>query len=322
MCSRTTTISSRRGGFSAEFAAAWQQFPDKGLFFGLLAVWAALFHFLGSSTFGYVASPSLFRWLHVAYTWQGSEDGHGLLIPFVVVGLFWWKRQVLLDTPKGTWLPGLIFLAGGVVLHVLGYLVQQPRVSVVAFFGGVYALLALVWGWRFVVACFFPFVLLAFCIPVGSLAEPLTVPLRKVSTDIAVFTVRDLLGIPVVQEGVQIMDPRGTYTYEVAAACSGIRSLVTLVALTTIYGFTTFTRTWKRLLMVALALPLALLGNVLRLMTIIVAAEAFGHAAGEFAHDWFGFLTFALALAAMLGLGHWLREPAPVVGAAMTPKTA
>jgi exosortase/archaeosortase family protein len=66
--------------------------------------------------------------------------------------------------------------------------------------------------------------------------------------------------------------------------------------------------------MVALALPLALAGNVVRLVTIILAAEAFGQRIGELVHESMGFVTFALALLLLFAIGHWLREPGPAVG--------
>ena len=93
-------------------AECWQRLPDKGLFFGLLAAWCALFHFLGNSTFGYVDTPSLFHWMYNAYNSKSpaADDGHANLIPFVVLGLFWWKRKELLAQPLKTWWPGLILL--------------------------------------------------------------------------------------------------------------------------------------------------------------------------------------------------------------------
>lgn len=294
---------------------------DKGLLLSLAAAWFALFHFLGNSTFGYVDSPSLFGWLWGAYSSSSfpggpivkllnADDGYCVLIPFLVLGLFWSRRQQWLAIHRETWWPGLVGLALATVLHVLGYLVQQPRVSLVAFLGGGYALIALVWGWRFAAGVFFPYVLLVFCVPLGTVSDPITVPLRQVSTDVSVVIVRDVLGIPVIQQGVQISDPRGAYTYEVAAACSGIRSLIALFALATIYGFLTFTRLWKRLLVILLVVPLTLAGNILRLVCIVIASEAFGRSAGEFVHDWFGFVTFGLALLVLFGVGNWLREPA------------
>jgi exosortase len=310
-------------GIREELPGVWRALPDKGLFFGLLGAWVLLFHFVGNSTFGYIDTPSLFGWLNMAYNAPGSEDGHGNLIPLLVLGLMWWKRERWLPLPKAVWWPGLFGLAGAIVLHVLGYVVQQPKVSVVAFIGGVYALTATVWGWRFAREIIFPFVLFVFAVPLTGHTDALTVPLRHVSTDITVGLVRHGLGIPVLREGVQLMDPRGAYQYEVAAACSGINSLITLLLLTSVYGCITFTRNWKRLFIFSLALPLALVGNVIRLTSIIVAAEAFGREAGEFVHEWFGFVTFALALAALLTVGHWLREPAePPVPGGLTPRPA
>lgn len=332
MATSAQSTADRWSEFRREFLAVWHAIPDKTVFLVLLGAWLALFHFLGNSTFGYVDTPSLFGWLWGACTATSlpggtlerllnADDGYCLLIPFLVLGLFWYRRQELLAVPRRTWWPGLIGLGLALSLHLLGYLVQQPRVSVVALLGGIYALMAAVWGWRFAVASFFPYVLMIFCLPLGSLAEPITVPLRQVSTDISVAIVRGGLGIPVLQEGVQITDPRGSYHYEVAAACSGIRSLIALFALATIYSCVTFRRLWKRGFTVLMVLPLALVGNVLRLVCIIVAAQAFGPAAGEFVHNWFGFITFGLALLALFGLGAWLRDSEPAPGTAEVPLT-
>lgn len=301
---------SRFDDFQREFGEVWRAMPNKGLFFLLVGGWIVLFSLVGNPTLGYFKTPSLFGWLYGAYTYPGSEDSHGLLIPVVVLGLLWWKRQALVAAKKETWLPGLIPFALAVGLHVLGYLIQQPRLSVAALFGGLYALIATVWGWRFAAACFFPMILLVFSMPLGSLIEPVTIPLRMVSTKAALFVVRELLGIEVLAEGVVIMDPKGSYQYEVAAPCSGIHSFIAMLALTTIYGFITFKAGWRKAVIASLALPLALLGNVLRLVCIIVGAEAFGREAGEFVHNWFGFATFLLALVVMFLVGNWLREPA------------
>ena len=318
--------------FRREFGVYSGQFADKGLFFLLLAAWLALFHFLGNCTFGYIDTPSLFGWMWVASTstsipgtplekLMNADDGYCLMMPLLVLVLFWHERQRLVAVPRRLWWPGLLGLALALTLHILGYLIQQPRVSIVAMLSGIYGLIALTWGWRFAVASFFPFALLAFCVPFGALAEPITVPLRQFSTDIAVGFVRDVLGIPVIQQGVQIIDPRGTYHYEVAAACSGIRSLIALFALATIYSCLTFTRIWKRGLTIATVVPLAITGNVLRLVCIVVAAQAFGPDAGEFVHNWFGFLTFALALMVLFGLGAWLRDPVPAPLGSQLPST-
>jgi exosortase len=298
----------RLGAFRGEWVDLCRRLPDKGLFFALLLGWFGLFQFLGNSTFGYVDTPSLFGWMYNAYSAPNSEDGHGLLIPLVVGALFWWKRKQLLALHKAPWWPGLFLVSLALLLHICGYVVQQPRLSIIALFAGVYALTGLVWGTAWLRASFFPFFLFVFCIPVGSLAESITFPMRLLVTKASVALSQVVLGIDVLRDGSQIFDPLGTFKYDVAPACSGIRSLISLLALTTIYGFLTFEATWKRLLMVVVALPLALVGNIARISAVIMTAEAFGQKAGSRVHDGAGFITFGIAIGCVMALSYWLRE--------------
>lgn len=294
--------------FRREFPAFWREIPHKGFFFGLLAIWLALFQFWGNPTFGYVNTSSLYGWLYNAYNAPASEDGHGNLIPFVVLGLLWYKRDSLGPLPKDIWPLALGGVVVGLGLHLVGYVVQQPRISTIGLFIGIFFLTGLAWGKAWLRETWFPFILLVFCIPIGSLAGSLTFPLRLYSTKITVLICHLIMGIDVIQDGVILKGPRGTYNYEVVAACSGIRSLVALLALLTIYGFVTFKTFWKQILCVALAAPLAVIGNVSRLTGIIVAREAFGEKAAEWTHEGLGFVTFGLAIVCIMILGHWLRE--------------
>ena len=296
-------------GFRDEFRACWQALSNKRLFFGLLAAWFALFHFIGNSTFGYIDTTSLMNWMYDLYNAKNTEDGHGMLIPFAVLALFWWKRKELLATPQKTWWPGLIMVGFALLLHAFGFLVQQPRVSICGLFLGIYGLIGLAWGVGWLKATFFPFVLFVFCVPVGGYVETVTFPLRLFATNITYGITHGVFGLTVIKKGTQLFDANGAYNYDVAAACSGIRSLISLLALTTIYGLMTFKKTWKQLLVIFMAVPLAVASNVLRLTSIVVAAEAFGQKTGDFVHDWSGFLTYIVAIVAMLLMGVWLREP-------------
>jgi exosortase len=292
--------------FLQELGEAWQQIPEKVLFFGLLVPWLLFFHFLGNSTFGYVNSSSLFVWLEGAYNSPFKDDDHGPYVPLLVLGLMWWKREELKHAPKRLWWPGLIILAGGCFLHLLGYIVQQPRLSVMGFFVGVYGLMGLAWGPAFLRVVFFPYFLFAFCVPIGSLSGMITFPLRMVVTKIAVG-IAHLLGVDVIQDGSRIFYPGKAFQYDVAPACSGIRSLIAMFLLATVYAFVVFRQSWPRLTLIIAAIPLAVAGNVIRLTTIILVGQAFGRDAGLMIEQKFGFVTFAVALAGMLGIS-WLLE--------------
>src|SRR6266446_813458 len=108
--------------FRLEFVEFWGRLPNKGFFFFLLAAWLSLFQFLGNSTLGYVRTPSLLHWMYNAYKTSGgdnatTDDGHGMFMPFVVLGLFWWKRKELMALPLKVWRPGLLLLGLGLALH-------------------------------------------------------------------------------------------------------------------------------------------------------------------------------------------------------------
>jgi exosortase len=226
----------------------------------------------------------------------------------IVLGLFWWKRKRLLQLPLQTWWPGLLLIALGLVLHIGFYIIQQPKLSIVAMLVGIYGVMGLAWGWRFLLASFFPFFLLIFCVPLGSTGQGITWPLRLLVAKIVAGIAHCGLAPGLVRQGTQLLDPQSAFSYDIAPACSGIRSLVSLLALTTIYGFISFKTTWKRLLMVAAAFPLAVLGNVVRLTFTVTVAELFGQEAGSWVETKFGFVTFAVALGCVLLIGHWLRE--------------
>jgi len=301
-------------GWLADTADCWRRLPNKGLFFVLLAAWLAVFHFFGNSLFGYVHSPSLFTGLYSTYNNPNpaSDDGHGNFVPFLVVGLFWWKRKELLALPLQIWWGGLLILVVGMGLHVLGYAFQQPRLSIVALFAGIYGLMGLAWGRKWLRKSVFPFFLFVFCIPLGGTAAVITFPLRLLVTWLVAATAH-LLGIDVIRVGTQLFDPLGAYQYDVAPACSGIRSLIAIFLLATVYGFITFRSPWKRLLLMALAFPFAVLGNLARMLFIITAAEIGGQKWGNYVHESsiFSLIPYLPAIIGLLVIGRWMEKRQP-----------
>jgi exosortase len=299
--------------FRILFLNVWEQLPNRGFFLAVTVLWLALFHFFGNATLGYIKSPSLFGWMYGAYTSEapGADDDHGLLVPFVVLLILWWKREELVTCRPRLWWPALIALAGATCLHVVGYAVQQPRISIVALFSGLFAITGLAWGPRWLVRSFFPFILFAFMVPLGSLAEVVTTPLRHLVAQIVTLIAHAGIAPDLIREGTQLRDATSTFHYDIAPACSGIRSLVSLILLTAVYGFITFKPAWKRFLMVLLSIPIAVIGNVARISFTVLVAEAAGHDAGAWVEQKFGFVTFGVAIGLVLAMGHWMRDPAP-----------
>jgi exosortase len=308
--------------FRIEFLDCWQRLPNKGFFFALLAAWLALFHFVGNSVLGYGATSSLMDWMYKSFgggfgrNLFDSEQMYGALVPGVVLVLFWFRRKQLMAVPFRVWSPGLLLVGLALVIHVLGFLIQQSRLSVVALFTGIYGLMGMAWGPGLLKAGFFPFFLFVFCVPLGSLDQAITVPLRLLVTRLVELICHYMLAIDVIRDGNILRDPSGHYQYEVAAACSGIKSLAATGAFAVILAFMSFRSWWKRILVIAAAVPLAVLCNLLRLLAIIIAAEMFGKEAGDAVHEGgplgvFVLILYVPSFVGLLALEHyWGDQPA------------
>lgn len=272
-----------------------------------------LFHFAGNASQGYVKTDSVFWWWISQWLDPQAEAEHGWLI-LAVSGWLLWRNlrnancglriadcptpapssssnpQSAIRNPQ--WIAPLAAMLGGLVLHLLGYAMQQARVSIVAFLLFSWGVLALGGGRRWGRAAVFPLGFMLFAVPLNVL-DTLGFFLRVGVTDVAYHVAR-AFGCDVIRNGTQLLSPDGSYSYDVAAACSGIRSLTALTALSLLLGYLSFRSWWARGFVGLLALPYAFVGNVARILAIIVAAEWQGQHAGAFVHEWFGPVVFVI----------------------------
>lgn len=306
-----------------ELRQLWASLPNKAPFAVVAAAWVALFHFLGNSVLGYVDTPSVFAWLdalHANAERTDSDDAFGRYVPWLVLVLLGVRRHELLAAPKRPWAPGLALLALAVVLHAAGFLVQQTRVSIVAFLLGLYAIMGIAWGPGWLRAVFFPYFLLGFAIPVSAYLDGLTFRLRLLSTLVSTTFCQAILSIRLHRAGTSVefapvpprpgaMQGRAGFLFDVAPACSGIRSLTIVTLLTLAFAWLNLRSPTRRLALILCSVPLALLGNVVRLVLTFAVADVWGQDAATQVETKAGFITFAVALAGVFGLGRLLREP-------------
>ncbi|HVU22998.1 MAG TPA: exosortase/archaeosortase family protein [Opitutus sp.] len=290
---------------------------------GFLGAWPAivvavagflLFQFFGNASRGYIHTSSLFYWWGFQWWNPASETEHGWLI--LAIGAWVFARNLRAGEGRGAkgerregtgaseWVAAAAIMAG-LALHVVGFVAQQTRISIVA---------ALVFAWgvlalgnrRWARAAAFPLGFMVFAIPLNVL-DSAGFWLRMWVID-ASTTLAHAAGIGVVRSGTQLFAPDGRYQYDVAAACSGVRSLMALAALSLLVGYLNFRAWWRRALMLVLCFPLTYLGNLLRIGAIIVAAQAGGQRWGERAHDVMGFGVFVVVLGGVLGAARLLER--------------
>ena len=120
-------------------------------------------------------------------------------------------------------------ILAGLALHVAGFVGQQTRISIIAFLIFTWGVVRLVGGRRWGNAAMFPLAFMVFAIPVSVLDE-IGLPLRLWVTS-AGETIARAAGIDIMRNGTQLIAPDGRFNYDVAAPCSGVRSLMALTAL-------------------------------------------------------------------------------------------
>jgi exosortase len=270
---------------------------------------AALFQFWGNATHGYIATNSLFYWWGFQWVNAESETEHAWLILALSLFLLWRNlRRAPPGSQQATFCAGAA-LPCGLLIHAVGYVAQQPRISIVALLFFTWGVLALGGGRRWGRASAFPVAFMVFAIPVNALDTVgfwLQMWVVKAGARVA-----HLFGIGVIRNGTHLFSPDGRYQYDVVAACSGIRSLMALTALSLFIGYLWFRPAWLRGAMLLLSLPLVYLGNILRISAIIVAAQWRGQAFGDQVHDVMGFGVFIVVVGGLIAVAEAVARRRP-----------
>jgi exosortase len=249
---------------------------------------------------------SLFGWLFTMWSSESSEAvdySHGLVIPLVSVWLLWrqWDDLCKAFCDAQPRVLGVVLLAGAMALHFAGLRMQIPHASALGFVLALWSL-----GWTFggdetaKLTCF-PLAFLLFAIPIRFLARA-TFPLRLLGSVVATEILNGL-GIATTRVGTAVYSTAGQgFALDVADACSGIRSIMALMALTAAYAYVFRERNWERWLLFAMSLPIAAMANIGRIVTIALVALLFGQDAGlKVYHDYSGYLVFVLTVLLVIG---------------------
>jgi exosortase len=241
---------------------------------------------------GWLYSPLLLRLAQ--QWWQDPNYTHGFFVPVFSLFLLWEGREKLAALPvRPSWW-GLIILVLALMALVLGTISSGfflARVSFLLLICGAVVFLA---GWKHLGAIAFPLAFLLLMIPSSTLVDKITFPLQILASKTATFLLT-AVGVSVAREGNIILLP--TARLEVAEACSGIRSLLSLITLTVIYGYLAEAKTGVRVLLALIAVPVSILANALRIAVTGLVVEYWGvEGAQGTLHLLSGWLIFAGSL--------------------------
>lgn len=251
-----------------------------------------------------------FRWLVLSWVYNPYYT-HGFLIPVVSCFIVWRKRRELKRTKPSN--SGDIALALGIFVHIAGFVWGIRFLSAFSLLIVLSGLILYFYGSKAARALAFPLGFLIFMIPLPFIDE-MGFSLQYISIHSSA-SLLETIGLPVATSGAEIILKDATFT--IGLACSGINTLIALVALAAVLAYLLTGPTYKRAIVFVTALPIAILANILRIASIILVANYYdtGFATG-FYHDISSLLFFLIALLCLVLLGRILgcRLRVPVQG--------
>ena len=234
-------------------------------------------------------------------TWlEDSNNSHGLLIPAVSLYLVWLlKDRLKAEEPRNSFV-GLVLLAFSLLAFFVSYvgdLAFPARITMITTLTG---LVLFNYGWGVFRIVLFPILFLLFMVPVpdtllGLVGFPLQLFVSNVSARLI-----DFYGLPVYVEGNLLHFAR--YSFEVTEACSGIRSLVSFLAIGALFAYLEGGTWWKSVVLALSTVPLAIVVNLTRVTGTGIVANYFGPKVAQgFLHDFSGFAVFGCGILLIMG---------------------
>ena len=233
--------------------------------------------------------------------WDIPDYSHGFIILPFACALVWARRRDLAREPVAPSRAGLLIVVASLLLLVIGTLGAELFLRRASLLGFVAGSIVFLFGWRHLRLVMFPFLLVALTIPIPAIViTRLTLSLQLSASSMA-ETLLWFAHIPVLREGNVLVLPNATL--QVAEACSGIRSMTALVTLALVVARFNSRRWLPRLLIIASAVPIAVVVNGLRVAAAAIGARWFGVAAVEGAvHEALGWAMFVVAFGLMAAI--------------------
>ena len=257
----------------------------------VLSLLAILWFYAFEYRYGGNRSQSAFTWIWSA--WNAENDfEHGFLFPLIVGGLIAYRWKDLRQAVGEGSFAGLVVVLVGALFYAAAFRTLQPRVAMGALPFLLWGSAWYLWGWKVARILFLPLFFFLLAIPLPSFQHA-TTNLQLLATSMA-HQGASLFGVETIVQGNMISSARGAWEpLEIAKGCSGIRSLMALMMLSGAWACMANMSLWKRALLFLSAIPLAIIGNTLRVVSIFVIAE-YGNAewARNTWHDWSGLLLF------------------------------
>lgn len=255
--------------------------------------------------------PTLVR---LVLQWGSDQNfSHGYFVPLFSGFVIWHDRERLARISRRPSWSGLSLMIVGLAFFIIGQLGAELFLSRSSLLVVLAGLAVLFGGWIFFRALLFPWAFLFLMIPIPALIfNQITFPLQILASKLAAATL-PLFGVPVLRQG-NIMT-LASQVLQVAEACSGIRSLMSLVTLAIIYGYLMERRMWIRYALALAAIPVAVVANSFRIISTGLMVQYWDpdKAEGYFHTSW-GWIVFVISLVMLYAVHGIIRKIASQQG--------
>jgi len=246
--------------------------------------------------------------IDLVYDWYSDSNySHGFLVPLVSLWLLWKKRAVLAEIPRSKNTLGLIIVVIGMILFIVGNGASEYFTVRFSLVMTLFGLVLYIFGSPMIKKTWFEILFLVFMIPIPYVIYfSATFPMQLLASKVTVKML-SLIGMTVIRQGNIIHLPGEVL--EVAEACSGLRSLISLLALGAIYAYMTQRGLTGKIILFLSTIPIAVAGNVFRVfVTALVAYTSDIEVTAEPLHTIMGLSVFVIAFILLFIFGAILKK--------------
>ena len=248
-----------------------------------------------------------FVWMKARFDEAESYYSHGYLVPLVFAYLIWMKRDELRKFAVKPVSLALFIFVPALLAHLLAYFFEINFISGFTLIAALFGLALYLYGTEVTKKVTFPVVFLAFMVPLPQvMIINISFKMKMMAAQIATSIV-NLMGIHAVRDGsIVYLKPDTSLT--IGSPCSGLSSLIALMALGALYAYIVKMSRTKKIILFLLSIPIALAANIFRIVMLLLVGFAYDAkvATGPFVHGFLAFLLYVFAIAGLIIIGRML----------------
>ncbi len=237
---------------------------------------------------------------------RDSYYSHGYMVPFISAYLVWRKRKELAELPPQGSLWGLSLIVVGLLVHIVSYFLKINFTSYASCLVVLFGISLFLGGWKITRVLLFPLIFLIFMIPLPRVVIlGISFEMKLLAAEISSWLM-NIVGLEITASGSRIFYPGGFLW--VGDPCSGLRSLISFLALGTVVVQLTSGNIWKKGILFLSVIPIALLSNVVRIIVLTLASYIYGNQVIDgFLHDFMGIMVFVIGFIGLVALMNILK---------------